>query len=484
MQINIKVFIWLLSIHLVFPGAVVSPGAIDLTEKDVENLNLPTPKTNAIAKVENEASAIIYDVIQFANGDVLHGSLVAIDGTKSVVWKSPEAENDIIFKTSNITDIQLAPRKQSNLKNSVNSCVVKLTNGDELPGELKQLDKELLLLDTWYGGTLNIKRKTVQSIMLLKDGGGVVYDGSSGMEGWIAGRGRQVFRFVDGAFVANRPGLIGRDMKLPSRIRISFNAAWEGGLFFMISLFADSAEELYSNCYLMQFNTGYINLQRLRRNAGSRNLGQAEVLSLANKNKAKIEIFANRDQGIFALFIDDALVKQWKDNSELQIKGTCIHFQQQSVNTIRISNFRIEEWDGRLENRLGVATSVSEFDIVELVNHDKLSGKLDSIKDGKMKFATSFAEMEIPIERIYTIELASKEYQKFERKKGDVYGSFLQRGGFTFTIKSWSTNEVIGSHQSFGDFKFAASALNKITFNKEQKIEDTEILEPMDEGEQ
>jgi len=450
-----------------FPAFRIFREVLQETAESISNRIFTSPQT--------------LDILQFQNGDTLHGTLEWIENS-IVIWKSPEARNNIEFFTTNINEISLV--KKEIQTNRIIKCAAKLVNGDEIPGNLKELNESDLILDTWFGGELKIKRNTIKSLLFTRDIGGCIYDGPTSLDGWRSGRGRLVWKYSDGAFIANRPGQIGKDLKLPDKIKVSYDLNWEGGIFFIMSFFADNPEEMYSNCYMLQFDAGYINLQKLRRNGGSRNLGQAEALSLNEKNRARIEVYADREKGVIALFVDGSFIKQWKDSNETPLTGTCLGFQQQTVNKIKITNLRVEEWDGRLDTRLGSETAQVENDMVELVNRDKLSGKLHFIKNDKLKFTTSFAEMEIPLERVYFFELATKDLAKINRKKEEIVGTFTGRGNVSFKLEKWSKTSVVGSNSCFGMFSFTPEAFSKITFNPATLDVEPEIQEPMDEGEQ
>ena len=43
---------------------------------------------------------------------------------------------------------------------SPNFCYVRLTNGDELSGNLKSLDERQLVLETWFAGPLTLPRRS------------------------------------------------------------------------------------------------------------------------------------------------------------------------------------------------------------------------------------------------------------------------------------------------------------------------------------
>lgn len=251
----------------------------------------------------------------------------------------------------------------------------------------------------------------------------------------------------------------------------------------MIGLFADNPDDLYNNSYLMQFSGSYINVQRIRRGGGASNMGQSEAYQLNSLNKANFEIYADREKKIITLFINGTFIKQWKDNSEAPLNGTCFHLQQQTVNLIKITNLRIEEWDGRLDIKLSGENTSVENDIVELINRDKISGTLLAIKDGKIKFTTSFAEMDIPMERVYSFELSSKNATNIQRTKNEIVAYFAGKGCVSFQLEKWTTNSVTGISKSFGKFNFTPEAFSRILFNptvKEPVLNTTEQPEEED----
>jgi hypothetical protein len=457
-------------------GPVVAPAAIRraaVKPADAED-----------EKKETAPAAPVLDGIRFANGDTLHGNLVGIEPSKGLRWKSPETATDIVFSMTNIQRVTLVQTKRSSPTNQNGLCVARLTNGDELAGVLAGVNTNTVLLETWYAGTLSLQRKMVASVRFIKQGLGVVFEGPTSMEGWTSRGNRAAWKYADGAFSASRPGSIGRDVKLPGQAHLELDLSWRGQLQFLLNIYTDGFEEYGNNTYMLQMNSGYVYLQRVRRNGGSSNLGQAEVPNLTRQNKTHLDIFVNKEQRTIALVLDGALVKQWKDAAEFAGLGTGVLFYNQGVNPIKVGNVKVTEWDGKMDT-VGSAPVKSKEDAVELLNRDKISGVLEEIKDGKMIFNTAFANMTIPIDRLQGIDFSADKSAEAEKKPGDIRAIFAERGSVTLQLEKWTPQEVTGSNPNFGAIRLKTSAFSQIQFNVEQiRKTEAEIQEPMDEGEQ
>jgi hypothetical protein len=439
---------------------------------------VPKPKDAEAPEKAVPVDPAYADSIRFLNGDILHGNLVAIDAEKGIRWKMPDAKAEIEFLPAKLAKITVGSKNPAKPeKKSEGASLVRLTNGDELLGEVISVDTNQLVLATVYAGQMVFPRKNVQAIRMTKASSGAIFEGPLGMEGWTSSRGRSgAWRYVDGSFISSRPGTIGRDVKLPPMARIEFDLNWRGQLQFLLNLYTDGFEEYGNNAYMLQMNSGYIYLQRVRRNGGGHNLGQAEVPFMHTKNKMHVEILANKEARTLALLLDGTLVKQWKDNADWIGSGTGILFCQQGLGYTRISNIKVTEWDGKMEDTSAPAAK-SKDDLIELSNRDKISGTLLSIKDGKVVFATAFANMDIPLERVSVIELAGAKAEVPSKKPTDVQAIFSTRGSLTFTLQKWDGQEVLASSPNFGSAKFVASAFKQFVFNIDKQKQQEPVTE-------
>ncbi len=441
-------------------------------------INVPKPKDDTGAKPAAQAPS---DSLLFINNDILHGLLIGVDQATGVRWKNPEAKEAIEFKAANVSVIKLHTRAQPPQKHQFS---VRLTNEDELIGDIASLDAEKLDLDTWYAGRLSIPRKMLRAITPLHSGALTIYDGPTGMEGWKSGENRGAWRYKDGALIATSTGPLGRDLKLPDMSSIDFDVSWRPNLQLMISLYTDTVENYGGNCYMLQLNSNYCYLQRMRPNGGSNNLGQAQIESLQRKSKARISIRVNKEQKLIALLVDGVLVKQWTDRGEFAGKGGGLVFYSQGQGLMKISSIRVMPWDGKFEEHGSVADKSKE-DSVRMENNDKVSGKLEGIKDGNMQFSSSFAKLEIPLKRIEQVEFAADGSASPKPAATDVRAFFAGRGQVTFALEKWDDKGVSAKSVSFGAATFSPMAFERVQFNLDRqpaKEEDIDAIEPDADG--
>jgi len=449
------------------------------SEKGHGNIAVPKPTTGSETEDSGSSSATSSDAVQFLNGDTLHGVLQSIDAQTGVRWQHPEVKQMIEFLPANIAKIKLQ-KKKSSAQKPPQTCAVRLTNRDELLGNLVSLDAEKLNLDTWYAGKVAIQRKMVQSITPMQGGFSSLYEGPTGLEGWTSGKNNQAgWKYENSAFITARPNsLIGRDFKLPAMSSVEFEMAWRGQLQFIVCIYTDSFDNYYaSNSYILNIQSGYVYMQRVMKNGGQTQLGQAQIPSLNQKSKARISIYSNKEKGSISLLVDSALVQQWKDPAGFAGQGGGVLFVTQGQSYMKLTNIRVSEWDGKFEDQTGATTKTKE-DVVKLVNNDKVSGALQTIRDGKISFQTSYATVDIPMERVASIEMAGEKAEQAKRVAGEVRASFAERGNVTLLLERWDNKQVIGSSQNFGKLQFAPEAFQAIQFNldKEKPATETAVL--------
>jgi hypothetical protein len=454
-----------LTIEIAPPGNVkpVAPGNVTIAVPP------PTRGGGSNATAVSAAPVKTEDVLKFKNADTLHGALVAANPDDGVRWSREDAKSAISFTLANVSEVSFAnvvtPRAGGP------RAVVRLTNGDSLSGELNALTKDALKLQTWYGGELTVKRPMIASVEPGLGTISVLYAGPNAITEWQqkGGGGGRGWSFKKGALVAagGSGGLtVGRDVKLPDMASIECDIAWMGYVNFYMLFYAENFENYYnSDCYALQISSGTIYLQRCQRNSGMNNVDQyVNVESLQRKNKAHIALKTNKQKKTVALFIDGAMVKQWTDRSDFNGKGTGIGFVTQGQ-PMRVSNIVVTEWDGKLEVDGGGAAKATEEDLVRLVNGDKLSGHLDTIANGQLNFATSYAKLEIPLNRVAEIAMASKTAEKPRRQANDLRAFFVDGGRLTLSLEKLTPDTLNGGCESFGKASFQRGAFQRLQFN-------------------
>jgi hypothetical protein len=422
------------------------------------------------------------DILEFLNGDILHGTFLSIDGNRGARWQHPAIKQPLEIGLSSIGRIKLERPKTTN-SGPVQNCTVRLLNKDEIAGNLVLLDGEKLQLETWYGGTLAIPRKSIERIAPGQGKSSSIYEGPTGLDGWNMpknnpmGRrpaGTGPWRYSNGAFFSTGAGPIGRQIPMPPMVNIEFNLAWRGYLQLAVSMFSDNLETYGGNAYLLQMNQGSVYLQRISRTGDSSGFGTREVPNFGRKNEAHISLRVNKPQKTISLLVDGALINQWNDRGEFP-PGTNLVFHQQGQGLTRISNLRVTAWDGKFETE--TAGTTGKEDLVRMLNNDKLSGTLKGIQNGTMQFQTGFATLEVPVERIGEIELAGGPSEPPPALSTDARVVFADRGSLTFRIDRWDDQQIIGTSPNFGKLRLNPLAFSSVQFNLDKKRAETETFD-------
>ena len=137
---------------------------------------------------------------------------------------------------------------------------------------------------------------------------------------------------------------------------------------------------------------------------------------------ANFEIRCDRKKGSIALFVNGEFSMQWdvepglkddEDDEEVYGgPGDGVGFQMLgSDSPVRISDIVVAEWNGMPDSARSLKSD--EFDIILLTNGtDRFSGKVKSIRDGKLTLEGRYAPLDIPIEEIAEIHLAMNGQQE------------------------------------------------------------------------
>jgi hypothetical protein len=422
------------------------------------------------------------DTVLFRNGDLLYGNLQSIDPIASVLWQHPDALQPIEFQPDSISEIQFGSREQPKF-NSTNACQIRLTNQDELEGNLVFGDAEKIVLETWYAGRIEIPRKVVQFITPQLQEGSLLFSGPAGLEGWTMGQVTSTnavvnagdWKFRGGAFFASRSASVARDLRLPDSAKIEFDLTWKGMLNMAIALYTDYLQPVnllskesgpeFGGFYSLQLNNYTANLLPVTKNDPIRYLGQAPVQAFSQKNKLHVDIRVNKPKRIIALLIDGVLVKQWIDTEEFVGKGTAVRFVHQGQGAIKLSGLRVSEWNGQFEEK-PVPTLNTREDLAKLQNGDRVIGRLQTIQDGKITFAPAGGTpLDIPLNRVKLLEMAALNSERPAEDRVDTRVKFWTGGSLGLRLEKWNEREVIGVSPNFGNVSLNPSAFERVQLN-------------------
>ena len=415
----------------------------------------------------------------FRNGDLLTGQLESITPTNGLRWRHADAPAAMQFQPGALAELHLGAQPPPTTT-AANFCFVRLTNGDELSGNLKRLNERELVLETWFAGTLTLPRPRVAALRPAGGAPRAVFAGPDGIDGWTQGKGLPgvitcgEWHFLNGAFGAAQSASIARDVKLPPESSMEFDLAWRGTFALAIALYTDSLQPVrladtdkeppFCPFYSLQVNSYSTQVLLVQQGKPTRQIGMAIIPMLQQTNQARIAIKSSREQKTLTLLINGVVAKQWMDPEGFGARGTGIRFVHQGQGPLRLANLRITEWDGRLDEHVAPLVANTKDDVARLVNRDSVVGRVLEWQDGKFRISTAGGPIDVPIERVAQLDLATERSQPMPLRPGDVRVFFAGRGSLTFALESWTDKSVRVNSSSFGKAEFAPRAFSRIVF--------------------
>jgi len=403
------------------------------------------------------------DELRFLNGDRLHGRLLSVSPDEGLLWRHPKAQEPILFSLDSVSDVRLATRTAPRREQSLHAQV-RLTNDDELRGEILSLDKDRLRLRTSYAGEVALRRLMLKAILPSLAGSATIYEGPTGLEGWTRSEEENAWSFRKNSFYGESTGGIGRDVRLPDHARIEIDLSWTQYLSFSLAFHTDTLNALEGNCYFLQFNGTEAYLHRCQSDQGTRNIGSAATLSsLERKRRASFVVFVDKPRKVFRLFLDGELVQEWNDPGEFAGKGTGVFlYQDSSAGPVRVSRLRVARWDG--VRGLQDTLTTSDHDVVLLTNNDKITGRVEVIGNNELAMGTSYGSIKVPIPRVAQVAFASQQSHRARRQATDVRAHLRDGGAITLALDKLDETSLVGSSENCGRVTCALDAFGRIEF--------------------
>lgn len=415
--------------------------------------------TNAVA---NDGK----DILQFLDGALLHGELRSMDTNGGIEWRHGAARKPIRFQPSNLGWIRFESVKPI-VAEEKPTCRFQFTNGDEVFGALTSLDTEQVGLQTWFGGDLKAPRTALHSLTFFPKGFAILYEGPNGPEGWKFDRGTRGWQYRDGGFVTSGVGILGRDLGLSGPCNFEFDLAWSGHFSLSFILYAELIDRFdYSqNCYMFHLAPGYLNAQRVQSGVGVTSLGQAQIPDMLRKGKLHLQIRTTKEDATLGVWADGVLVQKWRDHAGLMAKGKGIIFSSQMDGPqIRISNIKVTEWDGAFEPP-AMAEGAPSDDQIFLANRDRVTGRLEGIRNGNLQMRALETALEVPLSRVTQVYLAQNGETNVVRKPWEIRVDVAGGGRFSFELDKWTRGTISGRSANFGLVALNSESIRQIQFN-------------------
>ena len=426
----------------------------------------PSPKpTNTLVELPGE-------LLELLDGSTLHGRLRSIDSDQGLKWENHSAKKPIDFKPDNLAWVRFPNANETAAPSSEPTCQFRFANGDEFFGKLLSLDENELELETWFGGKFKTPRATVRSIRFLPKGSAAIYEGPTSLQGWNAGAppNPQAWKYEDGALIASASGTIGRDLKLPDSSRLEFDLAWNAPFNLLFSFYTAGLTgfNYNSSSYMFYITPGNISLQRIAAGTGSSTLGRSETIpAMLTKKKVHLEFRANKEENFLEVLVDGKSVNQWRDTAGWVGKGSGVLFFSQNEGSVKISNIKASEWGGKPGAEIATNAPTDE-DQIHLINRDRVAGKIASLSNGNLKFTSTAAALEIPLQRVSQVFFRGGGTNLIQRAPWEIQASVSGGGTISFALEKWNSDKILGQTKNFGPISLNSKTIRQIQFNLNQ----------------
>ncbi len=413
----------------------------------------------------------VVDRLTLTSGEWVLGQCLGIAPDRGIViWAHPLAAVPWELRSTGIREIQFGRRDELRTRPQEHAFV-RLTNGDQLLGELEFIDSTQLVIRCTGVGRLRIPRGMVSEIVAASANEEVLYEGPNDLAEWsVRGDAQRQWEVHDGALIPLNPspiGLVVRDAG--DRLKIQFTMEWQGFPSYLnLWFFHDRPEGPSGDGYMMNIMAGQrVELMRISARGGARNLGTVELSGITRpRGQMTFTILADRKSGVVALCENRQLLKEWKDTTPFEGRGTAVSFMSQGGGMVKISNIRLARWNGLLP----VAREMRkrDADTILLANGDVLSGRLEKLTNDV--FVVQFAygpagHLELPAERVAQVALAEESATRARRRKGDVRVHFWDGGTVTVQLERADATAIVGTSENFGTATWPLHLVRRIEFD-------------------
>ena len=439
---------------------------------------IPPPATSIpVRTAAFNNSTIKGEHVQLLNGDVFRGEFKGFNEKGELLWDHPAIEPEMRINPAQLAKLNLLGSSETGRKS--HSGLVRLINGDKLIGEVHSLNKDKLILNTWYGSKITLNRNSVQTLTPGQTRADALYSGptTNDLKNWkFNSTGTYKWTFKDDGFQSNGSSAnVGRMFgEIPKSSKIEFDYQWSSGSpSIYVSVLTDNLASYSSgNCYNIRISSTSMYIYRYSKVDGrlsSSRLTPSSVVHRFNRAllKSHIAVCVNPSKKTIAILVDGRMAGAFRDNSgrPTDLLGKGIAFHSRSSIPSRISSISISKWDGALPNAVTNANTTTKDDYVMFNNEDSISGLLVGIDEGIMKFKTEFAELPIPLNTVSHIHLAKEHLRNPIISSKSIRAILVDDVRITGEIRSWEEDKVILKSPVFGEATFNPNAFKTIEFN-------------------
>ena len=438
--------------------------------------------TTFLLSMFGTGSVYAADLLQLVDGSSLQGEFVQInDGNIRI--KHQFIQNDINFKSDRVEWLRFGHMidQEPQLEPS---AYFRFANDDHVYGQLVKMDEKNVVIRAVTGDILTAEKKFLKSVTHLPDGYRLLYEGPMGNDSWRMTRRASNFssstlsqkqpgwRFRNGIFVAEGPGLLGRSFPLKDTVYIEFDLNWIGFFSLYLGLFSDSADtyDYRSQSYRLTLSPASAAVQKIQPNMRLFEFGRIRFPDMQESSMVSLGLLVNRVENTITLFKDGKVIKEFKEKQNSIPSGNGIVFSSNSTGPyLKLTRLHISTWSGD-QPFFSPTSKKIESDILFLKNSDLVQGKIDAVSNKSVSVTTPFFKAGIPSDRIIHYAFADvAEESDILNSSSFIRASLFGGGKITFNLNSWDEGKVLGASPVFGDLSFKSDLVRQVVFSLEDK---------------
>ena len=409
------------------------------------------------------------DDVTLADGSRLSGTVAALANDGQVSLESPLSFEPFQLRADFIRLVEFA--RTTKPKDEHDALVV-LSNGDEIPCDLRGLDEESLQIDTSFAGTLDVPRTAVNMVQLGVRPRKVIYKGPDSENGWSLKNG---WHFDNKRFMADGSGTLARNFDIPGSFALRFKLSWRNTPNIQI-YFADDTLETTGKAdrYYLTFNGSGFELKRQHSNDRGSFIQMASIPREPSdfpSSQVDVELRVDRKLAIVHVYLNGELVEKCQDSLDIAPTGQGVMFRSNlsGDDSQFVENIEVREWEPSSDRHRAEPRGDETSDVIITRSSDRGKMRILNVRDENgvptlfYKHPHSPDPVAAPLDSISTLFFERPQDDKEAApKRSPLVLGFFGRGSLGVSDCVFEGDNINATHPLLGKLTIRRDSVEKL----------------------